>query len=323
MASICIISVYFGSFKNYFKLWLRSCAFNKDIDFIIFTDIEYNDPYPDNVCFINITLDNLRDLASSKLNIDVQLFRPYKCCDLKPMYGAIFEDYITGYDYWGECDLDLLWGDLYSLMKKNEYYKYDKFLPLGHLSLYRNSQKVNNAFMLPGDLKGGWKNVLMTEKNIIFDEINGIGKIFIKNKLPFFYKRIFADISPMFNRFTLSQKCAVDGVYQKNYRYQIFYWENGKIYRDYFKKGILYTEEFIYIHFRSRPNFVVNEEVYFCNSFYITNTGFIPKKGLTTKKTIELFNSPPLPFSETIIKYFKDLCYLWKRLTRIISNERK
>lgn len=38
MNSICVIGVYFGSLKNYFSLYLKSCEFNQRIDFLIFTD---------------------------------------------------------------------------------------------------------------------------------------------------------------------------------------------------------------------------------------------------------------------------------------------
>ena len=41
MNTICIISVYFGKFNNYFELWLRSCSYNKNIDFKIYSDIVY------------------------------------------------------------------------------------------------------------------------------------------------------------------------------------------------------------------------------------------------------------------------------------------
>ena len=38
MKSICVLGVYFGSLKNYFSLFLKSCGSNQKIDFLIFTD---------------------------------------------------------------------------------------------------------------------------------------------------------------------------------------------------------------------------------------------------------------------------------------------
>ena len=47
----------------------------------------------------------------------------------------------------------------------------------------------------------------------------------------------------------------------QNYKFQIFYWENGKIFRDYFEDNQLRTQEFIYIHLFRRPNFKVNFDI--------------------------------------------------------------
>ena len=44
--------------------------------------------------------------------MQVTLDRPYKLCDFKPAYGFIFGEYLKEYDYWGHCDIDIVWGDL-------------------------------------------------------------------------------------------------------------------------------------------------------------------------------------------------------------------
>lgn len=49
--------------------------------------------------------DRLKITFSSKLP-------PYKLCDLKPFYGVIHEDILSKYDYWGDGDIDLVYGDL-------------------------------------------------------------------------------------------------------------------------------------------------------------------------------------------------------------------
>ena len=41
MNSICVIGVWFGAFKNYFNLWLKSAGFNHKIDFLVFTDTKW------------------------------------------------------------------------------------------------------------------------------------------------------------------------------------------------------------------------------------------------------------------------------------------
>ena len=135
MNEICIIGVYFGKFKNYFSLWLKSCEYNSTLDFYIFTDVLYEGYRPNNVYFVNMTLTQLKSVASKKIDLDISLERPYKCCDLRPLYGVIFQDYIKSYKYWGHCDLDLIFGDIRFFLGKYNYSEYDKFLNLGHLSL--------------------------------------------------------------------------------------------------------------------------------------------------------------------------------------------
>lgn len=321
MNTICIIGVYFGNFPNYFPLWAKSCAKNSKIDFRIYTDANYDGVLPQNVHFVEMTLSKLRELASRKLGFEINLQRPYKCCDLKPMYGLIFEDDLKPYEYWGECDFDLIWGDLYSFLTKYQYKKYDKFLSLGHLSFYRNTPVINRAFMLPGDYKkGGYKKVLETEENCVFDEESGISQIFIHNKLPFFKQRIFADITPLYKRFTLSPFNSSIENHPKNYKNQIFYYQDGKTYRDYIINGRLKREEFMYVHFRSRGNYMPSADVISGISYYITNEGFILKEGETTLDIINKYNKCDSLFCEKLKYWWVIIREQYKRFRRYVST---
>ena len=40
-----LIIPYFGKFNNYFELWLKSCEYNTDFDWLIFTDDKTNYQY--------------------------------------------------------------------------------------------------------------------------------------------------------------------------------------------------------------------------------------------------------------------------------------
>lgn len=320
MNSICIISVYFGKFNNYFDLWLRTCAYNQKIDFLIVTDADYDKNLPANVKILRKNIDDVREMASKATGVHVALYRPYKCCDLKPFYGLIFQQFIKDYEYWGECDMDLMWGDLYSFLTKNNYKSYDKFSPLGHLSLYRNTPENNERYKLAGVIKGGWQYVLKSEKNEVFDEQNGIGRIYIENNLPFFNKQLFADITPLHYRFTISPFSTINEKSQKNYRFQIFYWREGCVYRDYFKNGRLYTDEFMYIHFRGRDNYKPSEDVMTGSSFYITPKGFIPKITVTTKDIINEYNPCPSLIQEKLVELKFRWDYQFRRIKRLFSK---
>ena len=289
MNKICIIGVYFGKLPNYFPLWLQSCYNNPAVDFLLFTDNDI--AVNNNVTCCPMTLSEMRERASKVLGFEACLNRPYKCCDYKVIYGLIFADYLQQYDYWGHCDFDLIFGDLIAFFDKYNLYKYDHFLALGHLSLYKNTKEVNERYKCTG-ASADYKTVYSSDKIYVFDEMPGMTAIYLKNGFSIFTKRVFADISPIYYRFTLSQYYYLDKKI-KNYKFQTFFCENGKIYREYILNGKLYKEEYLYIHFQKRPNFELTFDPTKTNAFYITNKGFAEKRGETNKKIIKELNAYP------------------------------
>ena len=283
MKKIVIISVYLGKMPNNYRLFLKSIEKNPTIDFKIFTDQKMKSSLV-NLEYKELDLEKLNKLVKEKLGGGFNINGPYKCCDYKPVYGVIFEDYIKKYDFWGHSDIDLIFGDLRKFITDDMLKKYDKILPLGHLSLYRNTKKVNNRYKEKGSLVGDYREVFSSERGRYFDEQDGIGHIYVENKYPFYDKRVFADISFMHKRF----KLAFD---DKNYKNQVFYWEDGHVYRAFECDGIIKKEEFVYIHFKNRNNmkdYVKNDNV---RSFYICDHGFIEKRvGLPSLGDIKKYN---------------------------------
>ena len=149
---VCVIGVYFGAFPNYFPLWLKSCENNPTVDFLLYTDQDLTD-LPSNVFNHKITLREMKTKAEQALGFEVSLDKPYKCCDFKIVYGLIFKEDVCKYDYWGHCDFDLVFGDLQEFFDEYQLMQYDKFLPLGHLSLFRNTEEVNQRYMCKGSSK--------------------------------------------------------------------------------------------------------------------------------------------------------------------------
>jgi len=281
--SVCVIGIYFGKLPNYFDLWLRSASENPTIDFLIFTDNEDRE-LPPNVRFAPMSYEEIIRRAQKTIGITIPLKRPYKFCDLKVVYGTLFADYIAEYDYWGHCDFDLIWGDLRSFFEQYKLESYDKFLSLGHLSVYRNTKENNARFMLDGSECGDYKTVYSSEQNFAFDEEDGIYKIFAKHGFSMFEKRIFADISNIYRRFRLARN-------DKNFDKQVFFWRNGKVYRAFFENGKVEEEEFLYIHFQKRGKLPYTDECLRCSSFFVTYNGFYCNENQTpTLDDIEKYN---------------------------------
>lgn len=316
MLKLAVISVYYGKLPVFFRTWLRSAQMNPTVDFYIVTDIEI-DCLPDNVKIIPLTFEELHLLAEKKLGRPVVLHRYYKLCDYKPMYGIILEDYLKGYDYWAHCDMDLIFGDIRKFTEKYEIEKYQKFLHLGHLSFYRNTAEGNSVFKLDGAKFGNWKDVVSTKNNCLFDEYRGILQIYNANGISMFSQRIFADITHIHHRFCLSTK----DITQKkdiNYRHQIFYWQNGGVYRAYCKNGELHEEEYIYIHFKKRDFSKESFNVFEENAFFITPDGFFVKNAQeeVTISDIEKYNSYPGKIKEICESLAFETAYYKKRIIK-------
>lgn len=282
MYKICIIGIYFGKFPVYFPLWLNSCKYNETIDFLIITDQKIIN-IPNNTSTITMSFIEFKNIVQSKFEFNISLERPYKICDFKPAFGIICEDYIVDYDFWGYCDFDMIFGDLRKYFNDELLYSYDKILSLGHLSLYKNTPENNNRFKLDGSFVGNYHEVFTNDKSYALDETRGVYQIYKTNKYHMYDKRIFADISSIYKRFRL----ALDDV---NYNYQIFSFQEGKIFREYFIKGEYNKDEFIYIHIKKPKKLPILCRSDNWNSYFITNTGFYEKKNDATVTDIIKYN---------------------------------
>ncbi len=318
MLKICIVGVYWGRLPSYFQLWKKSAEYNSSIDFLIVTDQKL-ESLPINVHVLNMSFAQFRTLVDTAIGFSVALDSPYKCCDYKPAYGLIFKHFLNGYDYWGQCDFDMIFGDIRHFLESNKYYLYDKFLPLGHLSLYRNNEQNNHRFMESGGYID-YRTVFANNSNFAFDEYDGMYAIYKTGKYPFFDKRIFADIDQKFKRFRLSDH-RDEQKEIKNYPCQTFYYENGKVYRAYVNKGAIIKEEYIYIHFQKRKNMFMEFDSNDVNAYYLTDVGFISKTEEVSIKMMKKIN----PYQGFLFEKFEIIKFNYaiqkKRLKRFVNRK--
>lgn len=285
MLKVGIVALFYGTLPSYFPIWLKSCEFNSSIDFLLFSDLNLEKYIiPSNVKIKRMLFSEFKDLAKKKLKIKISLETPYKLCDFKPAYGLILEEYLKEYDYWGHCDIDLVWGDLRTFFEQFHIEEYDKFLDRGHLTLYRN-KKENNRIFLQKNRFLLQEKVFSSNKNFFFDE-TGVNLIFHKLKKSVFSTCIYADINLFYEDF----RHADHDKKPSNYKEQLFYWENGHIFQAYVRHNKIYKKEWLYLHFQKRympePKFLIER----CNRFLITKIGFIPYKFEITRDTIIKYN---------------------------------
>lgn len=277
-----VFSPYFGKLPDNFNLWLKSCLYNAEIKFIVFTDDNRQWDKPINVEIIKISFEDFKEKIQKKFDFKISLDTPYKLCDFKPTYGYAFPEYIEGKSYWGYCDLDIIFGNLLKFLPINEY---DKISYLGHFCLYKNNPQINSMFKKTPLNTISYIDILSNPHHFGFDEIGnyGINSIFKNNNLNIFnYEVNVADIN--------CRKTQMNIIKYENEKFEkeninkIFIFEQGKIYSINYYKNKKKLQEYAYIHLQKRKmkNFVKNED-----EFLIVYNAFIDFEELTREK----FNS--------------------------------
>lgn len=249
MYKIAYIVPYFGKFPRGFEFWLLSCSCNPTIDWLVFTDDHAEYQYPKNVKVTYWTFEQMQKRAQSIFDFRISLERPYKLCDYKPAYGEIFSKELEGYDFWGLCDVDLVWGDIRKFITDDILNRYEKVGFFGHSILFRNTKEVCARYRTIIDGKLDYKTVYSIDKGFAFDE-PGMDDIYESLNIPVYKEIIFANLLKYDYGFFLDQQKEEDKY--KN-EYQVFTWKDGQLTRHYLEDGEIRTEDFYYLHYWCRP----------------------------------------------------------------------
>ncbi len=150
MKSIVLIVPYIGKWPFWFEVYLISIAKNPTINWLFITDCTIPREYPENVKFLPTTLEQLNQEINRVLDTKVPL-SPRKLCDIRPAYGKVFQEEIKDYDFWGFCDVDIVWGDIRKFVTKGMLGDYDiissrKEALSGHFTIFRNTDRLNDYY---------------------------------------------------------------------------------------------------------------------------------------------------------------------------------
>ena len=238
-----VIAVWIGPLPGWFALWLRSAAGNPALRFLLLTDQHVAGPLPANVNIAATDLATLSDTFSARLGFSVALDQPYKLCDFKPLYWMLAPR-LDDCDYWGFCDLDVIWGDLSPLLART-LGPFDAVLGEGHLRLFRNDEPCRELYRHPA-VPFDWRAALSSPMIMGLDEHPGINHALAGGGFRWFADpQAVADIDADFRQFRLVPQA-------DNPRLQAFRWEDGRVWRDSWRGGAARSEEFLYIHFQKR-----------------------------------------------------------------------
>ncbi len=173
MKKIALINVFIGDFPWFFDYFLKSCAYNPTVDFYIFCNKKHNNPMPRNVKLIDLTLSGFNTLASHQLGMTISVENAYKLCDFKPAYGVIFSEFLKEYDFWGICDIDIIFGQIREFMTETILSNYKVIsvrhdFPTGYFMLFKNKREINYLFTKSKD----YRMVFQSQEHFCFDECN-------------------------------------------------------------------------------------------------------------------------------------------------------
>ena len=290
---IKIIIPYFGkNFPLSIIPFLDSCRHNPRIDFHFFSNICLPISHISNVFYTKCELDDVRCILPSSLTKGLRY--PYKLCDYKPLYGVIFQKYLYGYDFWGYCDVDLVFGRIEDYLYSVNIDKYDRLFCFGHLTLYRNNENINYLWQKKADtLTSNFKYVCQTTLSCNFDEcgMNQICSRELNNRWLKFVKLL--DIDWYFPYFKSTRKDI------SSFPQLIIHKPDGSLWFYYQNSDReIISEEIHYIHMFHRKfyesNLWDNKIGGIGIPYAITNDGFIKCEDKDIPSMLEKYSYPKL-----------------------------
>ena len=180
MKKIVLIATYFGNrlqngtWPIWFDTYLFGCKANPGIDWLFFSDIEPPKHAPQNVRFVYATKPDIEKMYRDKIKPDFDLKDGYKLSSIRCSFGYVFSEYIAGYDFWGICDVDIVWGNIRKFITDDLLQNYEiissrKDYISAHFTLFANTPKVNSLFKIGFDTPE-YKEKFFNPKYCRFDE---------------------------------------------------------------------------------------------------------------------------------------------------------
>jgi hypothetical protein len=268
---IAFIIVFFGSVPWYFKFFNKSCSYNPDVDFILVTDIDLTVDLADNITVIRSSLGEISKRFTEKLGFEINIPRPYKLCDIRPAYGLIFSDVIEGYDFWGYCDIDLVFGNIRSLITVDILNRYDvitikKEYIAGFFSLFRNNEKINNIFKKSKD----YRKVFQEPIYYNFDECNWEWSAVLQGKN---ISELNSDIDSITHVIKTAERTGDITAYWHTMEYHPgkLVWDRGALFYNKNERALLcHFVFFKKLDFKYVPKWNTIPERFYINSFYFS-----------------------------------------------------
>ena len=167
---ITLLIPFLGKRPRDFEHFAYSASF-VDANFLFLSDDARSAPSYPNFRVIPFNLSEFNALARNAVGCEIASRDVAKICDFRPAFGLIFAHLLGGSDYWGYCDVDVLFGNVSTYLRRDFLSRYDvlslnaNYLS-GSFTLWRNDADVNRLF----EHSPEWKKLMASPKLHAFDE---------------------------------------------------------------------------------------------------------------------------------------------------------
>ena len=236
--------------------------------------------------------------VSNILDVEYKFSYGYKLCDLKPVYGHIYQQELDPFDFWGYCDLDVIFGRLDPFVSQEFLGNYDIITSLeriiaGHFTLLKNTEYYRTLYRQCEH----FVPKLCSPHYEVFDEdtFSSLIKKLSKEK---------------FVRLAVTEMHAEDSILKwKGRRSFCFIWNQDGLMDCVEGRAIGY---FHFIQSKGKSSYQIPVPVKVLKSFFITNQGFV-----AVDSTIDLFQ---FQVAKTTARLKCLPWYLKQSVKRLIPN---
>ncbi len=255
MKSVCIFVAYFGPTPGWMAMFLESCRCNPTISWFLHTDLDKPVFAPANVTYIQSSFTDYCSYVSSKLGIRFRPEDPYSLCNVRPMTGHLHRDIVSGFDYFGWGDIDVIYGNIRNVyddtVLSHNVISAGPFICTGHLFLVKTEDWLISAY----NYLTGWKTILEERKRVSWwdslDEarLTALFSPVESTRLDLARRyNTFAPNSTFFSRNYFEEQWATPftpgpWIGGQEFHPEVWYWENGRLTNE--NDG---TREFLYLH---------------------------------------------------------------------------
>jgi hypothetical protein len=238
-------------------------AANPDVHWLLLTDAAVPGT-PPNVSVRMCDFATLAGRFQSHFDFPISLEQPYKLCDFRPAFGEIFREELAGYEFWGHCDLDVLFGRIREHLPP-EAWKADKILIQGNFALYRNTAEAAGWFR--HEIDGiSYRNVFSRPDAMHFDEWAGIRYVLEDLGLPYWHDDVIFDLSFRRYRTRAEQPRGRDP--------RRYSWEDGEICEYRLERGEIVRRTALLAHVQKRTMRPPAADVLAADRYWILANGF-------------------------------------------------